>query len=36
MSAVVEGDMYGIVDTGISATLIDQEQHNGYEEPEED
>lgn len=35
MSAVVEGDMYGIVDTGISATLIDQEQHNGYEEPEE-
>jgi hypothetical protein len=35
MSALMEGDMYGIVDTGISATLIEQEQHNGYEEPEE-
>lgn len=35
MSSLVEGDLYGIVDTGISATLIEQEQHNGYEEPEE-
>lgn len=35
MSALMEGDMYGIVDTGISATLIEQEQHNGFEEPEE-